>query len=165
MDCSLNGATGANSTALMLIAAAVLCCGTVAVVMSRRKAPALAAVAFAFAAVGVGGAAGRADAAAVSCAGFPVCLQNPSSPFFDTKIDSVDGVHLLASSYSSSDGSCTGDIEGVATGAIADSEAEAEEICGTDVVNLAVSAAPLGITPPPPPNWWGCVTVIITPGP
>jgi len=164
MDCSLAGA-GANSTILLVIAAVVLCAGSVAVVMSRRKAPTLAAVAFAFAVVGVGGAAGRADAAAQSCAGFPVCLQNPSSPFFDTKVDTTDGVHLIATNYSSSDGSCTGDAESAGTGAIADTEAEAEAICGTDVMNLNTIGVALGITPTPPVNWWGCVGAVITPGP
>ncbi len=165
MDCSLNGATGANSTVLLLIAAAVLCCGAVVVAMSRRKAPAVAAAVFAFVAIGVGGAAGGADAAAESCAGFPVCLQNPSSPFFDTEVDTVDGVHLIATIYSSTNGSCSGDSEGAGTGAIADTEAEAEAICGTDVLNLNATALPFGITPLPPLNWWACVSVVITPGP
>lgn len=161
MDCSLNGATGANSTALMLIAAVVLCCGTVAVVMSRRKAPALAAVAFAFAAVGVGGAAGRADAAAVSCAGFPVCVQVPVDS--DTRFDTVDGVHLIATEYPSTDGSCSGPGTPSGTGAIADTEAEAEAICGTDVMNLNSVGTLIGVTPVPPANWWGCVTVVVGP--
>ena len=170
MDCSLNGATGANSTLLMVIAAVVLCAGAVAVVMSRRKAPALAAMALALAVVGVGGTAGRADAAAASC--LPMCVDNlndSGADASDALIQSSDGVHLTITAMNSTDGSCTGGAAPgpVSNGAIADTQAEALTICGTPtVMNLNAIAVSLGyLTPIPPANWWGCVSVVITPGP
>ena len=169
MDCSLNGATGANSTLLLVIAAVVLCCGAVSVVMGRRKAPALAAMVLALVAVGVGGTAGRADAAAASC--IPLCLdiQNPEAPDEpDSLIDSTDGVHLTITAMASTDGSCTGGLAGPGGyGAIADTQQEALDICGTpQVMNLNQIVVGLGyITPVPPTNWWGCVGIVITPGP
>ena len=155
MDCSLNGATGANSTLLLVIAAVVLCGGAVAVVMSRRKAPALAAMALAFVAVGVGGAAGRADAAAQSCAGFPVCINVNLGESGDVSFDTTDGVHLIATEWDSTDGSCSGPSLTFGFGVIAPDQASAEALCGTDVVNLN-SSIPAGSSPMPPTNWWGC---------
>lgn len=141
---------------LLVVAAVVLAAGSVAVIAGRRKLPAMAATVLALVAVGVGGHAGSASAAAASCAGFPVCFNLPD-PGPDQLIDSTDGVHLTATIFPSADGSCSGQGQLVLVGGVvAPNQQAAEDLCGTTVDNLYDTAVLMGVTPLPPTNWWSC---------
>ena len=141
---------------LLVVAAVVLAAGSAAVIAGRRKLPAMVATVLALVAVGVGVHASSANAAAASCAGFPLCLNLPDSGP-DQLIDSTDGVHLTATLFPSGDGSCSGQgVPAPVGGVVAPNQQAAEDLCGTTVDNLYDIAVLVGVTPLPPTNWWGC---------
>ncbi len=159
MECSL-AQVGANTAWTLIIASVVIAVGAATLVFSRRKAPALVMMLLAVAVVGAGAGAGTVAAGAPVCE--PVCFDLDAAdvlfndPPPDIVLESDDGVHVQAFATASANGSCSGSSWQVGTGAIADTEAEAEAICGGPVVNLATSF-PAGTLPVPAANVWGCI--------
>ena len=158
MECSL-AQVGANTAWTLIIASVVIAVGAATLVVSRRKAPALAMMVLAIGVVGVGAGAGTAATGSAACE--PVCFDIVAPEGFegpppqDLLLESDDGIHIQATSFTSTDGSCSGSGTPVGVGAIADTEEEAEEICEGPAVQLAASF-PAGTSPVPAANVWGC---------
>lgn len=162
MECSL-AQVGSNTAWTLIVATIVIAVGAGTLIVSRRTAPAVALMVMVFGAIGVG--AGSAEAGAPACE--PVCfdvLDSPEAGEFpesipDLLLESDDGVHVVATVFGSNDGTCTGDNEVVGTGAIADTEDEAEEICGGPATNLLAEGGAL-LDPAPAPNVWACTATL-----
>ena len=154
MNCTIPD-TGSNTTWTLVVAALVVVVGVAGLLVSRRSSHALALMGLAIVVLGVGAGAGRASAvSAPDCSGLPMCFDLPAEGP-DLLLTSTDGIHLEAMSFTSRDGTCTGESQSAGPGAIADTEEEAVAICQADVTNL-LATAPDGLTPTPQSNWWGC---------
>ena len=157
MECSL-AQVGANTAWTLIIASVVIAVGAATLVLSRRKAPALAMMILAVGVVGAGAGAGTAAAGSSACE--PVCIDvgerlGEEATDYDLLLTSDDGVYFEGAIYESTDGTCTGQFSFAGVGAIADTQEEAEALCEGDVTNLQATA-PAGTTPLPAANLWGC---------
>jgi len=159
MECSL-AQVGSNTAWTLIVATIVIAVGAGTLLVSRRIAPAVALMVIALGAIGTG--VGSAAAGAPACE--PVCFDVPEfddgileGPDYDLLIESDDGVHLVGTWFESTDGTCTGDSEPSGSGARAETEAEAEIICGGPVQNL-LATAPEGLNPLPAADLWMCAT-------
>lgn len=156
MECSL-AQVGANTAWTLIIASMVIAVGAATLVLSRRKAPALAMMLLLVGVVGAGAGGGTASAGSAACE--PVCFdvgeRDEEVPDYDLLLTSDDGVYFEGAVYQSTDGTCSGAPSLAGVGVIADTQEEAEALCEGDVTNLQATA-PAGTTPLPAANLWGC---------